>query len=335
MTGTLPTFHPTLSPDLDALLSTFRTNVFLPAHLLRAQQDLIYKRSNWPTLKGNDSATVELSDENIQLQPLDRTKDEPSTRKNFHQVVKLMDESGDWRNLQGWLEGLKSAGRKIEGGVLEKVVRKVVEAKKMGIIIECLQRVEYTGLGLWDLGVAREAMWGGTAIAVQGKWSEGAVEKGVRYAENVWAMMCDEKHAGVQLEDYHPRSRPEVLGLLVLVHAAQAVMFKEGKDEAGMVGKYARLLLQYWDRADLEKVEDGDWVDANIKIFTWAPVLHGLKMARMVVGEESALGKSLGGKVDRELEPLLQKTRLILEATPGAEKRRGLAICESLSRLSS
>lgn len=246
-----------------------------------------------------------------------------------------MGESGDWRNLQGWLEGLKAAGRKIEGGVLEKVVRKAVEARKMGVIVECLQRVEYTGLGLWDLGVAREAMWGPTAIAVQGKWSEGAVERGVRYAENVWAMMCDPKHAGVQLEDYHPRSRPEVLGLLVQMHGAQAVMYKGGKDEAGMVRKYARLMLQYWDRADLEMVEEGDWVDANIKMVTWAPVVHGLKMARTVVGEESALGKILGEKVNQDLEPLLQKARLILEATLGAEKRRGLAISESLSRLSS
>lgn len=307
--------------------------MFLPAQLIRLQQELVYRRNNWSILTSDEPATVRLGNEVLQLRPLDRTKDEPNTRSSFNKVLALMEESGDWGNLPGFLEGLKTAGRKFEPGVFEKLVRKAVEAGKTGLVIECLKRVEATGLGLWDLGVAREVIWGATALALRGEWSKAAVEQGVRYAENVWNLMCDPKHGGVQKD--HPKTRPEILGVLVQMHAVKAVLSGEGRDEAGIVQKYAQMMLRHWHQAELG-LEEGNWVDANHKMVIWAPVLHGIKRARKVVGEQSALGILLGEKVDRELEPLLQKAQSSLrDAAPKAGKRRGLIISEELSRLPS
>ena len=329
--GALPTFRETPSEELDALLSTFRTNIFLPAHLIRLQKDLVYKRSNWPLLTSDEPATVRLGDEVLQLRPLDRTKDEPKTRPSFNRVLALMGKSGDWRSLPGFLVGLKSAGRKVEGEMLEKLVRKAVEAGKTGVVLECLKKVDGTGLGLWDLRVAREVMWGATAIAIQGEWSEEAVEKSIRYAENVWEMMWDPRHA--KPLGNNPMSQPEIVGILVQMHAAKAVLFRDRKDEAGMVQKYTRMMLKNWDHAELG-IEVGEWIDANHKMVMWAPVSHGVRMARKVVGEESSVGEILGEKLDQALGPLLRNAQLKLEeVTPKARKRRGLTLSEELSKV--
>ena len=327
--GALPTFHETPSAELDALLSTFRTNVFMPAQLIRLQKDLIYKRKNWSLLNSGEPATVRLGDEILQLRPLDRTKDEPNSRATFNKVLALMAETGDWSVLPGFLEGLKTAGRRLEPGLLEKIVRKAVEAGKTGVVIECLKRVDATGLGLWDLGVAREVMWGATALAIQGEWSKGAVVKGVRYAENVLDMMFEPEHGAVQGD--HPRTRPEILGLLLQIHATKVVLFDETGDEAGMVAKYARMMLTHWILGHFEAAHS-DWVDANYTTVTWAPVSHGMKLASQVLGKQAALGKLLAQKMEQDLEPLLQKAQILVrESTPEGGRRRGLVVSEELA----
>lgn len=302
----------------------------MPAQLIRLQKDLVYKRSNWPLLNSGEPATVRLGDEILPLRPLDRTKDETNSRAALNKVLTLMTESGGWSNLSGFLEGLKTAGRRLELGLFEKLVRRAVASGKTGLILECLKRVEATGLGLWDLAVTREVMWGATALAIQGEWSKGAVVKGVRYAENVWDMMCDPEYGTVQGE--YPRTRPEILGLLLQIHATRAVLFDEGRDEAGMVAKYARMMLRHWDQGHLE-ADLNDWVDANHTMVIWAPVSHGMKLASKVLGKQAALGRLLAQKAEQDLEPLLQKAQiLMMEAMPeDGSRRRGLVVSQELS----
>ena len=332
--GAVRTFHETSSPELDALLAKFRLNIFLPAHLIDLQKDLVYKRKNWGLLTNPDEpATVRMGNEVFQLHPLDRTKDEPNTRRSFDKILALMGESADWTNLPDFLGGLKTARRKIEGALCEKLVRKANEAGQMGIILDCLRRVEDTELGLWNIRVAREVMWGATARAVQGEWSQEAIEKGVKYAENVWEMMWDPRHAKPDVGS--PRAQPEILGILVQMHAAKAALFGEGKDEVGAVQRFAALMLKHWGSADL-RFEEGDWHKANYVLVMWSPVWHGMKMARKLLGEETPLGKSLVHKVEQELEPLLRKAQIMLEeAAPESRKRRGLIIFEELSNVPS
>ena len=245
-----------------------------------------------------------------------------------------MQESGDWRNLPGFLEGLKSAHRRLDGGQVEKMVRKCNEAGRMGVVLDCLRRVEGTGTGLWDVRVAREVVWGAAQRMVQGGWGEEAVGKAGKFAENVWELMWDERHARGAAEDGNSRTRPEVLGAMMQVHAAKVVLFGEGKDEAGLVNKYARLMLKSWDNAELG-LEEGNWNDANYKLVMWAPVWHGMKMARKVLGEGSPLGKSLASKMDEEVEPLLAKAQDMLQkVTTEGKKWRGLSVYEEVLKVS-
>ncbi len=274
-----------------------------------------------------------------QLHPLDRTTDEPPTRKSFHRILDLMRESGDWKNLPGFLEGLKSAKRTVDEAMFQKLVRKANEAGQMGIILDCVRRVEGSGLSLSNIGVAREVMLGATARAIQGEWSEEAVNKAVQYAENIWEEIWDMKHAKVG--EGSPRTQPEIIGILIQMHAAKVVLFGAGEDGVAVVQKYVALMLKHWEHAKFEetnvKGEDGKGHDANKILVLWSPVWHAIKMARKVMGEETPLAKILGRKLEEELEPLIQKSRLLLqeEAPYGPGPRRGLALFGELSNATS
>lgn len=281
---------------------------------------------------------MRLGDEVLQLQPLDKRRDEPATRRSFATVVRLMGESGDWGNMAGFLEGLKVARRKLAPWQVEKMVRRANEGGRMGVVYEVLRRVERTGVGLWDVGVCREVMRGAVVKGVEGGWGGEGVDRGVRYAEDVWELMWDPRHVeGQEKVGMNPRGRPEIVGVLLLMHAVKVVRLGGGKDEGGMVEKYAEMMLKRWEnsRGDMA-VDTQDWSNANYKLLTWAPVWHGVKMARQVVGAGSPLGKRLGEKLSQDLEPLIQKSHaIVLAHAPEEGTRRGLKMYEDIVQASS
>ena len=84
-----------------------------------------------------------------------------------------MTTSGeDWRNLPGFLEGLRTAKRRIGKGMWEKVVRRAGMYGRVGLVMECARRVEATGLGMGEVDVVKEMMWGlaDKVNAAEGGW---------------------------------------------------------------------------------------------------------------------------------------------------------------------
>ncbi|KAL2040530.1 hypothetical protein N7G274_006509 [Stereocaulon virgatum] len=332
--GAVPIFSDTPSPELNALLSTFRTNIFLPSHLIKLQRDLLYKKKNHSLLTAEEPATVRLGNEVHQLLPLNHITDEPATRASIAKVVKLMTETGDWKNLPGFLEGLKTARRVVHGDQFEKMIRRASDCGRIGVVVDCLRRVERTGMGLWDVRVAREVMWGVLGKCVQSEWSEEGVESGRKLAEVVWELCFDPKHVPkmVGLED--PKKRPEIAGVLVQMYAAKAVMFEGSKDEGGAVEKWVQLMLRVWGNTKVG-VKERDWNDANYQLTMWAPVWHGILMAQKLLGAQSPLGQELGAKL-QELESVIQQARLVLSEHPHQDGniRRGLKVYNQLSQVS-
>lgn len=281
---------------------------------------------------------MRLGDEVLQLHPLDKRRDEPPTRSSFARVVQLMGESGDWGNMAGFLEGLKVARRKLAGWQVEKMVRRANEGGKMGVVHDILRRVEKTGVGLWDVKVCREVMRGAIWKGVQSGWSEEGIERGVKYAENIWELMWDPRHVEEQEKaGMDPKARPEIVGVMVLMHAIKAVKLGGGKDERGLVEKYAEVMLKRWENSRGEMlVDEQDWSDANYKLLTWAPVWHGMRMARQVVGAGTPLGERIGEKLSQDLEPLMQISQAVLLAhAPEEGTRRGLKMYEDILQVSS
>ncbi|KAL9124552.1 MAG: hypothetical protein Q9175_008211 [Cornicularia normoerica] len=135
----------------------------------------------------------------------------------------------------------------------------------------------------------------------------------------------------------NPRGRPEIVGVMVLMHAVKAVKLGGGKDERGMVEKYTEVMLKKWENSrGIMEIDVQDWSDANYKLMVWAPIWHGMKMARQIVGAGSPLGKRLGEKLRQDLEPLIQKSQaIVLAHAPEEGTRRGLKMYEDILQASS
>ncbi|KAI4089124.1 MAG: hypothetical protein LQ344_005603 [Seirophora lacunosa] len=334
--GGLPTFTPTSSPALDALLSTFRTNVFLPAHLLSLQKSLLYRARNHRLLTNpEEPATVKLGNEVHQLHPLNHITDEPNTRRSIAEALALMREPRDWLNVIPFLEGLRQSGRKVRGWQAEKMARRMGERGAQGVLMEVLRRVDGTGVRLGDLKVCREVMWGGVGRCVQSAWSEEGVREAERWMETWWGMLDEDRHVNKEARKSgrDPKLSPDVVGLLLWVRAVRRLLFGEGKDEGGKVKAAAEMVMAVWGNRDVS-VDEADWNDANYKLMMWAPVWHAMVMARKVLGDDTPLGRSMETAITQELEPTLKKASSIVEQhVSGETDRRGRVLYNELSKL--
>lgn len=261
--------------------------------------------------------------------------DEPNTRKSIAEILGLMKEGRDWVNIIPFLEGLKQSGRKVKAWQMEKIVRRMGKQGRQGVVLEMLRRVEGTGVRLGELGVAREAMWGGVLKCVQSAWSEEGVRSAERFVEAVWEMLSEERHVSKEdrRRDGDPKTRPEIVGVVLWVRSLWSVLFGQGKDEEGKVRRAAEMVMAVWGNKEVA-VKEEDWYDANRKLMMWVPVWHGMKMARKVVGDNTPLGRSLKNAITLDLEPTLEKaSRIVGEHVKGEADRRGRIMYNELSKV--
>ncbi|KAL8840767.1 MAG: hypothetical protein Q9176_003613 [Flavoplaca citrina] len=335
--GPIATFIPTTSPTLDALLSTFRSNIFLPSHLLKLQQSLIYRKKNHRLLTNTEEpATAKLGNEVHALKPLNRLVDEPNTAKSLAQMCELCKEGRDWVNMVPFLIELKTAGRKVKGWQFEKIVRRMGEKGGLGVVMEMARRVEGTGMRLGDVGVAREVMWGAVTKCIRSEWSEEGVKDAEKFIESVWQLLSDERHVdrNAMGKESDPKMRAEIVGVLLWIRGLRSTRLGDSKDPDAKVKRAAEMVLATWKTADKTIGEEKDWYDANYKLMMWTPVWHGMTMARKIVGENSALGRDLANTITLDLEPMLKKAQQIVSQHAGEDgTRRGLVVYDALSKM--
>ncbi|KAI9828393.1 MAG: hypothetical protein M1832_002821 [Thelocarpon impressellum] len=346
--GSLATFAPTSSPELDALLDTFRSKVFLPAHLLRPQRALVYRPRNAALLRSDEPVTVDLgSAQGVPLEPLDRLRDEPPTRKTFARMLALMRDLPEaWDNLPAFLEELRIAKRRLTAAQREKTVRCAAEAGRMDVVLECVKRAARTGLVIQDLPLAREVFWGAYAAALRASWSDEAVlRKSLGQAEALSTLLEEDAHCGSRPPSSRsdPRARPEISGVLLALSGA---LYAKAPDAAlkNRVATHARRLRATWPNADFSAAADAGpgWSVANQRLLVWTPVLRGVRGALSVLDEMSEAGKEETEEVRKWLReaalPSLEEvveadTRAAAEGVSGEGKRRGLVWAEDLQTL--
>lgn len=251
-----------------------------------------------------------------------------------------MKDGKDWQNLPGFLEGLKTAKRHLQVWQIEKMVRRANMAGRQGAVLECLRRPG-TGVRLTDVRVVREVMWGAVMKAQQGNWEKEAVEQAVKFARAVWDLLEDPKHVMKSRDtgsEHIARARPEIVGVMLQLEAAKTLLLGEGKDEGGKVESIVEMLLWSWTNADLASGGgEMEWFDADYKVLMWAPLWHGMKLARKVLGENSKHGKLLAEKMDQDLVPAMKAARdvVVARAAPTQERlRRGVKMYEELAGVS-
>jgi len=328
--GAVPTFTETSSPELDSLLSQFRSSVFLPAHLAEQHRKLISGTRYRKALE-DDPVNVEIAGEQFRLKHVDRTTDLPDTRKGVREAVKLMKDKKDWDNLPPLLEGLHTAGRKkvFKKDSLQTLVRKAGMAGRQDIILECARRVSKTGFALKDRSVVEQVMWWIQWKAASENWSAKATKKALTLAEQVSILLEDERHSGgrLVLSNLDPRVSPGVIGVLLELAATQAKL-QGGKDDDGKVRMYAERLIN-------SMRHDTDWHDdsrgsprgkhaSSAILCKVTPILYGVRTAVEVLDPLSGTVAQL-----REVEKTLaaeasNQRQLLLQEFPEESEERPL-----------
>ena len=334
--GLLPTFQPTSLPELDELLEKFRSNVFFPAHLPKAQREIIYRPKYHHLLMGDEPATVTIGNEIVQMHPLNPMRDEPKMSTSFGRINKLMREAKNYQNLVPFMIGCRTSKRVLRKSFVEKAVRHACEQKNENVIMECLRQTDQTGLKLWHHNIAETLMFRAIWMALDMDWTEEAVDKGLRFADMLWIMMQHPKHTEAGLPN--PAYNPVIVGVMVQLHAAKAVKSLGQIDAHGKVIEYTQRLLALWDK--LIFPVSYDEFDAHSNLRKWAPIWHGMKMARKVSGVTREMREELGIRV-KEIASALENARKFLQLNPRPasfqlnEKlhydQRGLNLYEKLS----
>jgi hypothetical protein len=295
--GAVPKFAETSSPELDAILSTYRLKVILPAHLSKQQQDLIYKKKNQKVLSV-EPITARIGDEDFRLEHIDRPSDLPNIHKDFIDTIKLMKDKRDWDQVPPLLQGLKNAGRDLKKRHIQGLFRKAALAGRMDVMLECVRRVAHTGIRLNDPDLVAAFMWGIQYKVIVSNFAERETKQALSWAEMVLVMLEEERHTGT-LEGVDPRTVLEVVGAPLQLAAVRASRHLDGKDEDGIVAKYAEMLLRTSLNTQPPLLPSIPFTHRNkIWIRKIFPTLHGMTVAQTILDPTSEVAKQLKDTTD-------------------------------------
>ncbi|CAK3935286.1 Hypothetical predicted protein [Lecanosticta acicola] len=297
----VPAFTESPNPELNELFSLIRTKLFLPNYLDRRERNLIFKEKYRQMLLDNPP-TVEMGDEEFTLEPLDKRRDLPARCPTVRKALDIMMEkdSKDWHQLPTLMQGLKQGLNKpLRLETQEKIIRKAVHADQMGVILQCLETPERTGMDLKRDGVRRTLLYGLRELAQKKDWHRKATDKALRNANLVSRLLESEEHGGGRnLKENDPRTRPETVGIFLELAAVYAYRHAGAKDDTGLVKAYAERLTSCLERASVEphglnlvkrtKASE-DRVSTHARqwpMLSAIPIWHGIFLAQKILGED-------------------------------------------------
>lgn len=255
---------------------------------------MIFGTKNRKQLEDNPQ-TVQIGDEEIQLQWMDRHTEIPNRKVLIRQALSLMEQSGDrkaWSNLPSMLVGLTHIGVKLDEKMMDMIVRKAVLAGRLDIIIQCLEQSRFTGMTLKREEVLRNVIWGLHGHAQKAGWSESAVRKGLAEARQLALMLEAEEHGtGKVLTSDDPRQRPEIIGVFLELAAVNAYKHQDKTDQGGVLAAYATRLLSCIGEKSQPQSFAPPAQGPVYEMLNGVPICHGLSLAQKVLGDKMPMAQ--------------------------------------------
>lgn len=249
----IPKFKPTSSPELDSLLDTIRSKLFVPSYLNKQQLRLVQSTKSKAQLE-NDPVYATFGEEEIRLTHLDITKDVPNKRI-FFEFLDMAKEAKDWANLPALLEGWHHARPNKLSKQLSETVKRANDAGMMPLIIQCLWRVEKNGFTLSEPNLRYTLLNTIRWNAKNSDWDKIVVERSLKQVETVIELMEKPEHCGSRtVSNSDPRAEPMVIGLPLELAARRAKSQFEGKDQDRSVATYFHRLITALDQQNWELV---------------------------------------------------------------------------------
>ena len=294
---------------------------------------------------------MRIGKEVLPLKPLNHLKDEPDTRKSVARILALMKTGQDWSNLPRFLEGLKTAKRKLGAQMWEKIVRRAGMEGRLGIVMECARRVEATGLGMGQVGVVREVM----LVIVDGVnsacdheqkrgWTDApTLNAAAQMVTAVWSMTGETPHIKTRKDDSSsadPRRAPEIVGIVLQTLAARALAQNSSPSPIDLaeIERFADRLLKLWSEQTKSpklqptappttKSKNNNIQPvpaANATLLTHAPIWHALQLSKSLFQQpdQRDLLRRLSDMQD-EVEGVIRDAVAIVEEVEGARRDSG------------
>lgn len=309
-----------------------RHEVFLPNYLPRRERNAVYRLKNRKAFE-SEPVVVRVGGDEFKLRSLwDRPV--PTPVKCLREAVRLMKHKKDWDNLPAMLEGLNVAGVRLSSPILSKLVRKAGQLGRQDVIFECAKRVERTGFVMKDLPVVQSIMWWIQYRALSDNWSLKETTRALKMAEQVSVLLEEKNHAGGPLRDpLDPRARPETIGILLQLAAAQAKLLA-GTENDGKIKLYAnRLLGSLRDGVDFSKalVPAGDtWWRKDALLFSLSPVVYGLRLAVEMLPTEPEMVHELRQQETHLSSQVSTARETLLKEIPVQARPLGLSCYDKL-----
>lgn len=277
---------------------------------------MIFGTKNRKQLEDNPQ-TVQIGDEEIQLQWMNRHTEIPNRKVLIRQALSLMEQSGDrkaWSNLPAMLVGLTHIGVKLDEKMMDMIVRKAILSGRLDIIIQCLEQSRFTGMTLKREEVLRNVIWGLHSQAQKAGWSESAVRKGLAEARQLALMLEAEEHGtGKLLTEDDPRQRPEIIGVFLELAAVNAYKHQDKTDQGGVLAAYATRLLSCIGEKSQPQSYAPPAQGPVYEMLNGVPIWHGLSLAQKVLGDKMPMAQK-AAQVAADYEAGLSNLAQTIEA---------------------
>lgn len=220
-------------------------------------------------------------------------------------------------------------------------MRRACKQGKEGLIMQCMKQVERTGLSLWDAGAAREMMLASLRRANEARWTKNGVAGALKFAEAVWSLMQDPRHALPKKRDglVDPMSRPEIVGILLQLHSANALHQlpdPPSSKHMSAVRSYATMVLVQLSLLDPSElsltppplpssassppiIPKEIFNAANEKAYLYSPLAHGMRLTLELLttitpsAENVNLLRTQLQQRSTQLDNLLEECKSVLE----------------------
>lgn len=140
-------FAETENADLNKQLKEIQDMYILPAYLPEKQRKLVFNPLKKSEIEQNP-VILEVEGYEHRFSTIDQFTDRPRAKIAFETAVKLMQESGDWKNLATLLAGFRKAGIHLKRSSQGLMLRLAGQGGAVSTLIECTKEVEKTGLRL-------------------------------------------------------------------------------------------------------------------------------------------------------------------------------------------
>lgn len=306
--GPLPVIPPiATNTELQTLLQRIRDDMIIPANLTRSQHDLVFRQRHHHLLAG-ETTKVGVKGEEIILKP--KMGVSTVNRTTYSNALDLMKEKEDFMIIPSLIQAFYQAGRTLREPLMERTVRKLVQAEQWDALIELWAKapeldfhitkhmVRESARGFYlenekaaekqgfdlakDVAEAKVAGFQEDAEAAEEKPKNNGPKHGRRLLKIVKQMEERNDHRLAQWTDKARLSQDQIIiGNIFAMTCNNSVRYHGGSDDKGYCSEWTNALKDVWQT---EKVQGtpSNLAEAKHAVRQYSPILKGLRSAQQV-----------------------------------------------------